>query len=377
MGLFGLFGKKKKIKKIIDNSEHYEYGLEMEKVDLETLEGEELNKYVRVREEQIKESCEMLAKVKEEYKIVSSYLSDIQLIDLLDGAEKNKIVEIAKEIQSLTVDRKIYQTTESKISNGRYILYEKYEDEIPDAVVKLQNDEKYYETVKNDMKMMDATKFEIRCDIKDAQASQRRIKHLSTISIIFLITIFAAFIITNLSLGNDTSRDTAFLVVILVAAIFVVMLLVKLQNIVRVIKESEKKLNRAIMIHNKVKIKYVNIVASIEFQREKYDVVNAYELSHYYGLFLETKRERQKYQQTTQRLNQLLNTLNDILTSLNLYDPSVWQNDIWALIEPKEMVEVRHRYNVRRQKLREQIEKYTESINEAKETLTMLTNKKM
>ena len=275
------------------------------------------------------------------------------------------------------MDRKIYQTTESKISNGRYILYEKYEDEIPDAVVKLQNDEKYYETVKNDMKMMDATKFEIRCDIKDAQASQRRIKHLSTISIIFLITIFAAFIITNLSLGNDTSRDTAFLVVILVAAIFVVMLLVKLQNIVRVIKESEKKLNRAIMIHNKVKIKYVNIVASIEFQREKYDVVNAYELSHYYGLFLETKRERQKYQQTTQRLNQLLNTLNDILTSLNLYDPSVWQNDIWARIEPKEMVEVRHRYNVRRQKLREQIEKYTESINEVKETLTMLTNKKM
>ncbi len=375
MGIFDLFKRKKKIDRIVENAEQYEYGLDIEKMDTRRLSDDELKKYIDAANEQIDALSAVVSDAKEEYRIVSAHLSDIQILDFLEGSEKDRLTDIAKEIQVLTVDRKIYQTSESKISNGRYSLYEKYEEELPQALKKLQNDERYFEAVKKDMRMMDAAKFEIKCDIKDAQSSQKTIKQLSRISIVFLFLIFGAFVITNIVSESNTKRDTAFLVVLLIAAIFVVGIVVKLQDTIKSIKESEKKLNRAIMLHNKVKIKYVNIVAEIEYQHNKYDVSNAYELGHYYGLYLEAKKEKEKYQQTTQKLNGLLNQLNDMLKSYNLYDPTIWQNEVRALTDPKEMVEVRHRYNVRRQKLRDQIENSTQRIEETKHTISMLTNR--
>ena len=45
-----------------------------------------------------------------------------------------------------------------------------------------------------------------------------------------------------------------------------------------------------------------------------------------------------------------------LLRKYNLFDPTIWIYQYEAILNPKEMVEIRHKYNVRRQTLRKQIE---------------------
>ena len=52
-----------------------------------------------------------------------------------------------------------------------------------------------------------------------------------------------------------------------------------------------------------------------------------------------------------------------MLKNLNVKDPEIWTRQTQALIDPREMVEVRHALIGRRQKLREQLE-YNREIAE-------------
>ena len=62
-----------------------------------------------------------------------------------------------------------------------------------------------------------------------------------------------------------------------------------------------------------------------------------------------------------------------MLKNLNLYDPYIWQNEIRSLADKREMVEVRHRLNVRRQKLREQLEHNQKIIDETESMIKLYT----
>jgi hypothetical protein len=52
----------------------------------------------------------------------------------------------------------------------------------------------------------------------------------------------------------------------------------------------------------------------------------------------------------------------DFLNSKKLYDSKIWEYQARALIDPEEMVEVKHRLIKRRQKIRDQINHNTESV---------------
>lgn len=63
----------------------------------------------------------------------------------------------------------------------------------------------------------------------------------------------------------------------------------------------------------------------------------------------------------TSSLNSAENELENMLKNLGLYSPHIWLGRVRAIINPKEMVEVRHEINTRRYKLRQQIE-YNENV---------------
>lgn len=63
----------------------------------------------------------------------------------------------------------------------------------------------------------------------------------------------------------------------------------------------------------------------------------------------------------TSSLNSAENELENMLKNLGLYNPHIWLGRVRAIINPKEMVEVRHEINTRRYKLRQQIE-YNENV---------------
>ena len=86
------------------------------------------------------------------------------------------------------------------------------------------------------------------------------------------------------------------------------------------------------------------------------------------------KDETRRYQQNTELLDYYHNAMLDVLKEYDIDDADVWLYQPLALIDGKEMVEVRHRLNTRRQKLREQIDYNNSIIRDCKSEITQILN---
>lgn len=379
MHIFSFLGRKKKSppkieyeELIVENIPDETEGFGIKDIDAASLEPDEKQEYVASLKDTVTSLEEKNAGIKAEYKAVSSYLSDIQLIDTMPAEEHDKLVKLAKHIQTLTVDRKIYQTTEGRISNSRYISMQHHEDEIKDVIVDMSNDEQRIQMISRDMKIIEAEKFGLRQDAKDLSHDQNLVGQITLISFLALISVFAVYILS--SIFNPAGvNDTVFLIIIFCVLLLVTAVFLISRKIKYNIKLTEAKLNRAISIHNKLKIKYVNAVSTLDYKKAKYDVDSAYELSRLYEMYLEAKKENEKYRRTTGEINEATEKLMTMLKNLNLYDPYIWQNEIRSLADKREMVEVRHRLNVRRQKLREQLEHNQKIIDETESMIKLYT----
>jgi hypothetical protein len=125
----------------------------------------------------------------------------------------------------------------------------------------------------------------------------------------------------------------------------------------------ERKLNRAISLLNKVKIKYINNTKELDYTYQKY-MVNSYaELNYLWEQYLKAKEEEKHYQKNSDELEFYNKELIKILRVNSISDPDIWIYQAAAIVDSKEMVEVRHRLNVRRQKLRERID-YNNSLRQ-------------
>ena len=129
---------------------------------------------------------------------------------------------------------------------------------------------------------------------------------------------------------------------------------------------TEKKCNRAIFLSNRVKIKYVNNVRTLDYLCHKYQIRNATELDFVYGQYLKAKREWARQRESTIQINENNKILMNELQRLGVKDRDIWFAQARALVEPKEMVEVRHDLNVRRQKLRDQLDYNTGIMEDRK-----------
>ena len=133
-------------------------------------------------------------------------------------------------------------------------------------------------------------------------------------------------------------------------------ILLKLQNNNEIIKKEYASLNHAIILLNKMKTKYVNATNAVEYAYEKYIVNSAYELEYLWNEYSSLKRERDKHNQTTGDIEYYSLKLSNELSRYDINYPDVWPNQAEALINPNEMVEIRHMLNQRRQKLRSRLE---------------------
>ena len=366
----GLFGKKKKKK----SSEGYGISdMDMQEI----LKDDEVNnsmfdevsriQFVNSQCEQIVESNNYIEEAKREYASVTEHLNDIQLLDELEDEPRKLIAETAEDMSSLNRERVVSRNKKRRLSATKYAYYSAHEDELEDALRRLQNDEQYCQMVRKDLSMLEGEKMGLREDIENCVNRRHNVKN---ISIIGVVAIIAILIYMGVSGKIVPSGDNYLLTVMLfIMTVFIVFMFVLNRNAVYTMKLSEKKLNRAIMLQNKVKIKYINTVNTIEYQYAKYGVKNSYEFAKAYEMYLDDKKERERYARTTGMLGRATDQLTVILAGIGMHDAEIWQNQLEALYNPKEMVEVRHNLNVRRQKLREQIEFNIRKIDEAKKNI--------
>ena len=100
----------------------------------------------------------------------------------------------------------------------------------------------------------------------------------------------------------------------------------------------------------------------LEYLYFKYNVSSAAELGKNWKRYEKEKEERRNYQIAVQELGQWHKELVEILRFHKVADPMVWLHQVPALLDKKEMVEVRHSLIIRRQSLRKRMDYNKEVI---------------
>ena len=163
-----------------------------------------------------------------------------------------------------------------------------------------------------------------------------------------------------------------FVIATLIAGAVGGIMALRLQNDRMGLKKAQANINRAIVLLNKVKFKYVNVTNAVDYACEKYHVKNGYELSYIWDQYLEAVKERDKYQRTNDELEYFNDKLIRQLQKYRFYDARIWIHQVKALLDKKEMVEVKHDLLMRRKKLRSGMESQATDIRGARNEIEKL-----
>ena len=109
---------------------------------------------------------------------------------------------------------------------------------------------------------------------------------------------------------------------------------------------------------------------------EKYEVKNAQELEYIWKHYLILKSDQEKLEENELEKSEMKGLLQSLLQKHDVYDTSIWIYQVEALIDNKEMVEVRHKLNANRTILRKQIAYNDNQSEEIKRILKELAEER-
>lgn len=300
--------------------------------------------------EQLVDSVTHMEEAKTEYRIVTEYLSDIQRIEELPVDMAKKLIDTSEQIVRLDKERQTYVESENLLPPEQYNIMSTYEGDIIDTIKKLNEMEMRDSMLKSDMGHLEGEKEDLKYNrLDDAD----KIEHLRGI----IITILVLFLLTSgflciYAFMAKTSVTLYALITGAVAMICFAIFYVRYSNLKREINDMDAKVNRAISLLNKVKVKYINNTNALDYIYAKYDINSSKELEYRYELYNTMVRDEKKYYQANSELRVKREELIKQLDSIGVRDSQVWIKQAEALIDRRELVEIKHGLNVRRQSLR-------------------------
>ena len=312
--------------------------------------------------EQIIESAKELGEEKKEYDIITRYLEDVETLSSLPEEQMGPISDVAEAISKLHESRDSYLNTSKKISDAQYVMLEQMEQEIPDAIRRMQTNEAYQSTIKRDMSYLEGEKMQWSL-LRGEMMHQKYVLRIAS-CILFSAFFLLMILLVVLQAGFQVDVTWGWMIVTALAAVGGFVIFVRYQNAVTDIRRSEMNANHAISLLNKTKIKYVNITNAVDYACEKYHVRNARDLECQWEEYLNAVREKERYLRTNDDLDYYSKRLIAMLQEYRLYDAKVWVDQPLALIRESEMSEVKHNLLVRRQKLRARIQHNANVVEE-------------
>ncbi|MFA9464264.1 MAG: hypothetical protein ACERKN_08200 [Velocimicrobium sp.] len=304
--------------------------------------------------EQMVEVNHQMQEMRQEYEVVTSYLTDIQKIERIPELEKEKIERAARNICVYTKEREKYKTKDSNLTNTQRSIMEKQENSIANELKNMKKNEIYNGVIKGDLQHLEGEKGVLRYEQEEIMAKQEFLKKMSIAMVVLVVSIIA--LLAAISLAFQKSMVIPYLLTIVMAALTETYIFLEENKNRKELKLLDRKRHKAIMLLNKVKIKYVNNMSLLEYSYEKYDVSSFAELEYIWKQYLGEKEKESKYAKHTDKINQAKEILLEELNEYQLFDREVWGHQALAIIDKREMVEVRHRLNVRRQKLRDNLD---------------------
>lgn len=297
--------------------------------------------------------CEQLIDVsyhledsRREYALVTDYLTDIQRIEDFPEDLTNEVVGLSRKIDMLERDRKTYMKSEELLTMEEFEMMQMYQDDTIDTVKKLYDMESRNSLLVNDMSHLEGEKEDINYMLDYYQASAFRVRGIIVTTL--LAYIGAIFIMLAVSMSSKSSVLVYVLVVTLIAMIIFAASYMRYATIKQDQKLDMARINRAVSLLNKVKVKYINNLNAMEYIYKKYEVNSAKELERKYEYYEQMCRDALKYTRTSNDLNVYIEELVAVLERSGVKDASVWPRQVGALIDRHELNQIKHSLMERR-----------------------------
>ncbi len=291
---------------------------------------------------------------KNEYGLVTSYLSDVQKLELISGESKAEIEAAAKSLIALESEKERLGKQKPSISEAQKAFLALHEEELPKTIKWLRGEEEYQRTIEGKMKYLAGEK---AVYVMEHEECINKNEFLKKLMIGISLGVFL-FLCLFFGISNATGKDLRipFLLTVIAGLVFAMYVLVATRKNIFNMKVADIKRNKVIEVENKIKLRYVNCTWGIEYAYEKYHTTSSMQLESMWKEYLRIKEEEEKQRKNEHKREVYRSTIIRELRRYGVTDPGIWVLQPQALLDEKEMVEVRHSLNVRRQKLREHID---------------------
>lgn len=328
--------------------------------DLQVHNRKQREEYVRGCLEQIAEASREVENLQHEYQVVTSHLKDIEEIEALPENESRLLMECAKRIDTLERQQSGYKERKNRMTDEKFYQMECMEEEVQEAYEKLEKAEEYQNLIKRDLRRLDSErqaygfrKIELRHLMKDTR---------SMTIVCATAVIFCLLLLLVLQYAFSFDVKIGYLAAGGIGALAITAIFLKYNDAVRELSQVESGISRLIRLQNTVKIRYVNNTHLLDYLYMKYNVKSAQELGRDYKQYLEEKDERHNYKRAEIELDSTQQELLHILRRYQVKDPMIWLYQTQALLDKKEMIEIRHNLIIRRQSLRRRMDYNKEVI---------------
>lgn len=364
MGLLNRLKKQKVKPKDIDEYEIEEVLDEVfseQEHNSEAIDVGQLKKQLQSKDMTLEDYCNQLVlstkqldKRKIEYEQVTAYLTDIQMLDHMTQEERQKAEQLAAKLVILTGDREELKQETKKLTDMQFRFMQLHEHEIQDGIRGIEEQEKYQAEIRSDLQKLHEERSNLKQEEKYYLQKMYNLKMI-TISSVFLAVIASGFI---LILYTQYIFDLPFmlLLVFFVLAIAGSVIFLKYRNVNYALAYCRKQQDKAVKLLNKVKIKQVNNASTLDYLCQKYNVGSARELTYLWEQYGQILMNEEKYKRSSKELSRYGDELVRMLKKVGLHDADVWIYQAIALVDSRELVEITHNLNTRRQKLREEME---------------------
>ncbi len=310
--------------------------------------------YVRNCLEKMADATKELENLNFEYDMVTSYLKDMEEIEALPPEESEQLKECAKRVALLQDSKADFMGRPRRMTDEQFNRMERVADEVQEGYDKLAEAENYQSLIKQDLNRLDGEKHAYLYRKNEVMGMIADTKGMALICVTALGLCIALLLLLQFFLEMDTKLG--YLLTAAAAAFAITAIYVKHMDAKRELRRVENGIIKIILLQNKVKIRYVNNTNLLDYYYLKYGVSSAKELDDMWHSYLLEKDEREKYQKAELDLDYSQQELLQILKRYQIKDPAVWLHQTEAILDHKEMVEIRHNLIIRRQSLRRRMD---------------------
>ena len=315
---------------------------------------EQRDDYVRNCLERMADATKELENLTFEYEMVTSYLKDMEEIEALPPEESEQLKECAKRVALLQDSKTDFMERPRRITDEKYQHIERIVDEVEEGYQKLSETEEYQELIRKDLSRLDGEKHAYSYRKNEVMHIIVDTRGMAVICVVALILCVLLLLFLQFILDMDTRAG--YLVTAAAAALAITLIYIKHVDARRELHRVENGINKIILLQNKVKIRYVNNTNLLDYLYLKYGVSSAQELLDLWENYKIEKEEREKLRKAELDLDYTQRELLQMLKRYQIKDPAIWLHQTEAILDSKEMVEIRHNLIIRRQSLRRRMD---------------------